>query len=63
MTITSIVTTRKANGHYVTSICYLDDTGNVCMTDQTNPQPQGIEEFLRNFRIEHNLRTPTPQHQ
>lgn len=55
MKITSIHTSIANNGHYQTVIYYLDSTANMCMAEQENLHLQGVEEFIRNFRIKHKL--------
>lgn len=53
--ITSIHVTRSANGRYLTTIYYLDATGNLSMADRQDLHLQGVEEFIRDFRIKHDM--------
>lgn len=54
MIITSIHTSVRADGHYETVIYFVDSTG-INSVSRIDLNLQGVEEFIRDFRIKHHL--------
>ena len=55
MKVTSINVSVTQTGRYRTSIYFIDSTGNLDMVERTDLHLQGVEEFIRDFRIKHKL--------
>ena len=55
VTIDSISVYVMSNGKYHTIIRFLNQRGKQCETNRIDLHLQGVEEFIRDFRIKHYL--------
>ena len=53
--VTSIFVSVLPNGHFDTTIYFLNSSGNTDAVSRSDMSLQGVEEFIRNFRIQHKL--------